>query len=106
MDATQTIALLGPVVGKLLTDLLKKFLPTLHAWQVQVLAAVVGTVSTWLVGYGASHFTGTQIGFWQTVIYGVGTIAVNELGNSIKDARADKGLKPGDNSGNFPGGIG
>lgn len=95
MNNQEIVNLVGPVLAKFAVDQIRKFLPKLPKWKIQLLAMGLGSVGAWATKFvGGADLTAIQ-----AILVGLLSIVVNELGNSIKEARKDKGLKPGDNAG-------
>lgn len=91
MNANEWINLAGPLLAKFVVDLLRNFLPKLRAWQVQLLAIVIGSAGAWAAKFAG----GADLPVWQVVALGCLAIVVNEAGNTIKGFREDKGPNGG-----------
>lgn len=87
MSLVDYTTLLGPLVGKFATDLVRGWLPKLLVWQTQALAVGLGLASTWVAGY----MTGQQLSPQALAAFALATIAINEAGNTLRASRKDEG---------------
>ena len=87
----------GPLIGKIVTDWIRAFLPKLQVWQIRLLAFGLSSGATWLTGYLSGH----PVPDWAVPLIGLLVFNVNSASNEIRDFRSDKGLKEGDNAGNI-----
>ena len=100
MNWTETIALAAPLVAKFVTDAARKYLlPNINRWQIQLLAIGLGAAGAWVSKYITGHALTPEM----IAALGLASVAINELGNTIRPP--DAGLKPGDNAGVLPGGV-
>jgi hypothetical protein len=91
MDTQTLINLIAPLAAKFAVDALRRFWPKLRAWQIQLLAIGTGSVGAWAAKFAG----GADLPVWQAVLMGALTIVANEVGNTVKGLREDKGQGSG-----------